>query len=660
MSIPRPGDPLGASYRLVEHIGSGSVGDVWLTESTRDAQVFAAKLLKPEHANDVDLVERFIRERSVLIGLRHRNIVAVRDLVVEGTTLAIVMDYISGGTLRHVLTSQGPLPAAEALILAAQIFDGLAEAHQHTVTHRDIKPDNVLLSQPWAPGDDNTVQVTDFGIASVVSARQRQTSGMLGTPQYMAPEIISHGHATSAADIYSTGIVLYELLSGRTPFAGPGTDFTIAYRHVTVQPPELDLPHELWRVLNHLLAKDPRDRPAATEAAATMRRLSPKYQQLSPLPPQTVTTDDFTDIERSQTILRSDLVRETNVPEAVESSVSEVAPELGTAPQHTIVRPMREHRTSLPAAGIEADTANDEQLTWFTKKNILLGVAGVLLLAAIVVGAIWLFTGDSEGATDTSDTKVQANQQDQPLPTGLGVSREASFDPETEHITLDITYSAQHAPLSGKFFETIPATDSDSTTCPPVSWEGASGKQHSSSSTGISAECGWQLEGIEIPANDQLTVTALFPASVADQEELSAWLEEAATETTNVLQNPENSSNAYPVQRLQDIRVETPSRAVSQTPLSVTLLPVWASGDDDMNPLYQSPSSGSPSQMLQDVAGGEAGIRFSDSCSGAVAISSDGLTVTALSVTPECQLHASVGNFTNLQSSPFSITTRDS
>lgn len=657
MSVPQPGDPLGASYRLVQHIGSGAVGDVWLTESTREEQTFAAKLLKVEHANDADLVERFIRERSVLVGLRHRNIVAVRDLVVEGTTLAIVMDYISGGTLRDVVDSQGPLPATEAFTLAAQVFDGLAEAHRHKVTHRDIKPDNVLLSQPWEPSNDNTVQVTDFGVASVVSARQRQTSGMLGTPHYMAPEIISHGHATSAADVYSTGILLYELLSGRTPFDGPGTDFTIAYRHVTALPPELDIPRELWRTLNELLAKDPRHRPTAAEAAATLRRLAPKHQDLAPLQ-RADSADTFVEIERPQTILRSDLVHETNVPEAVESSVSEDAPDLGPAPQHTILRPMPVRRAPEPAVN-DATKTTGQQLSWFTKKNILLGIAGLILLVAVVVGAIWLFTGDSKGSNEASDAVVQASQQDQPLPTGLAVSRQASFDPEAERITLDITYGAQHAPLSGQFFESIPATNSETAACPPVTWEGASGKQHSSSSTGISAECGWQLEGIEIPPNDQVTVTASFPASVADQEELSTWLEETAAATIEALQDPENTSTAYPVQRLQDIRIETPSRTVSQTPLSVTLVPVWANGEDDMNPLYQSPSSGSPSQMLQDIAGGEAGVRFSDSCSGAVAISSDGLTVTALSVTPECQLHASVGNFTSLQSSPFSITTRE-
>src|SRR5699024_9140818 len=180
--------------------------------------------------------------------------------------------------------------------------------------------------------------------------------------------------------------------------------------------------------------------------------------------------------------------------------------------QHTVLRPMPAHRVPEPSEDEDTE-ASDEQLTWFTKKNILLGIAGILLLAAVVFGAIWLFTGDASEADDASDNVVEASQQDQPLPTGLSVERRASFDPETERITLEITYATQHAPLSGQFFESIPATDPESSACPPVTWEDATGRQHPSSSTGLSADCGWQLEGIEIPANDQTTVTASFPAS---------------------------------------------------------------------------------------------------------------------------------------------------
>src|SRR6218665_2332642 len=129
MAQLQAGDALGAAYRLVERIGSGAAGDVWKAEPVAGGPGVAAKILKSEHANDPALVERFIRERSVLLGLRHTNIVEVRDLVVEGATLAIVMEFLPGGSLRDLLETSGPLPAADALILCAQVFHALSVAH---------------------------------------------------------------------------------------------------------------------------------------------------------------------------------------------------------------------------------------------------------------------------------------------------------------------------------------------------------------------------------------------------------------------------------------------------------------------------------------------------------------------------------------------------
>ena len=120
MSQVGPGASLGASYRVVEQIGAGAAGEVWRVESTVDGASYAAKILRAEHANDPMIVERFIRERSVLIELRHPSIVAVRDLVVEGSTIAIVMDYVPGGSLRDLLNQQTVLPPAEALLMVAR------------------------------------------------------------------------------------------------------------------------------------------------------------------------------------------------------------------------------------------------------------------------------------------------------------------------------------------------------------------------------------------------------------------------------------------------------------------------------------------------------------------------------------------------------------
>ena len=140
---------LGASYRLQKRIGTGAAGEVWLAVDSRTNEQVAAKLLRPEHVADRDLVARFVTERSLLVGLRHPSIVGVRDLVVEGERLAIVMDYIDGGSARELIQTSGTLPPGEAVRIVAAVLDGLVAAHEQGILHRDVKPDNVLLTSMW-------------------------------------------------------------------------------------------------------------------------------------------------------------------------------------------------------------------------------------------------------------------------------------------------------------------------------------------------------------------------------------------------------------------------------------------------------------------------------------------------------------------------------
>ena len=680
----RSGEALGASYRLVELIGSGAAGEVWrATVAPHDDQV-AAKLLKPEHAADPGLVERFVCERSVLVSLRHPGIVRVRDLVVEGDRLAIVMDLVPGGSVGDLLEQSGPLPARDALTIAAEVLDALAAAHQRDVSHRDVKPDNVLLAEPWHPGLAGAVRVSDFGIASVVGEQERRTTGLLGTPQYMAPELISNGRSGPAGDVYATGVMLYQLLAGRTPFAGPGTDFTVAYRHVTSTPPRLDLPGDVWAAIDGLLAKDPSARPAAAVAAERLRRLAAAHADLPALA-AVEAPEGFDEIERPATIVRgaaapgggasdgstaeleSALAHGTDVaPE-----VQEARPDLGTDGSATVVRPLR-RPVAEPATVVDAPPPprleRVRQLAgsrpgWLTGRVAALGGVGVLLVVALVVGLVVLVPSGKGGeASAPATASATANQQDQALPTGLGVSRDASSDTAAGTVTLAITWSAQAAPLSGPLLEVVPGLDSDAA-CPPVRWSSTEGPvsatRNQPSLTGVSAPCGWTVSGVEVPAGGSVEVEATFPLAVADAAALDEWLDAAATATSEAVGSDRVSGTAYPVQRLRDVVVTTPSRTVSQTALPVTLVPVWPSGPDELNPLYTSPSTGTPSQMLQDVAGGEAGVRFADGCSGALAVSTDGLVVTALSIAPQCVLRATVGNFTALESSTFGITARD-
>jgi hypothetical protein len=655
MQLAQTGEALGASYRFSGRVGSGAVGEVWTVTAAADGRTLAAKVLRPEHADDPSLVERFVRERSVLLALQDPHIVMVRDMVVEGPRLAIIMDYVPGGSLQDALQQEaGALRPEDALNVTAEVFDALAAAHARGVTHRDIKPDNVLLARPWSERGQGDVRVSDFGIADVVGERIRQTTGLIGTPQYMPPELISQGRSGPPGDVYSAGVLLYELLAGRTPFAGPGTDFSVAYRHVSAQPPRIPVTDAVWNMLDRLLAKDPDQRPTAREAASTLRRLAPGLAGAAPLA-RAEAPADFDDVERPATVVRGAFTdAELDAFAAAPQDDGEV-PELGEAGSATIARPMprREVRPPKAVRPPEEDTVP----FWRTRKALLLAGTAVLLLAAMVVGFIVLSPAH-QAAPQARGERLAAQLQDTALPTGLTVSRSATYEPSTGEVRLTVTYAAQKAPLSGDLLEVVPAL-AETDACPAVTWDGASAGRNQASITGLDVECGWKVSGLAIPAGGSTQVTAKVPLAPADQQGLDAWLRAGSEATRRAIQDPTVNGTAYPVQRLQNVEVRTPARVVTPSPLTITLIPVWASGADELNPLYVSPASGKPSQMLEAVTGGERGLRFSDACGGALAVDSSGLTVTALQISPECTVRASVGNFTDLTSPPFDITSRE-
>nr|WP_289845972.1 serine/threonine-protein kinase [Curtobacterium sp. WW7] len=707
---------------MVELLGTGASGEVWRTEHTATGEQFAAKLLRAELAAEPDVVERFVRERSVLLALDHPSVVRVRDLVVEGDRLAIVMDLVSGGSARDLLLDVGTLAPRDALTITAETLDALAAAHERDVSHRDVKPDNVLLDHRWTPGSTGDVRVSDFGIASVVAERDRKTTGLLGTPQYMAPESISQGRSGPAADVYGAGVMLYELLAGRTPFAGPGTDFAVAYRHVTSTPPRLDVPDALWAALSSMLAKDPAARPSAVDAAATLRRLARALRD-APALARVEDPDTFDEVERPATVVRGGLAgglagggsgsadagaRPGPAGGALESTGDgpvEPEPELGPAGSQTVIRPLA--RPVLPAtpADVETPRRRVSRPDWLTNRMLLLGLLGIVLVVVLVIAAVVWLPGSGKKQPAGGATTAQsasAYEQDRPLPTGLTTTRKAVVDASAGTVELSITYAAQTAPLTGPLLEVLPAA-AEGADCPAVTWdgEGVMAKRNQPSLTGVDTPCAWSLSGLDIEAGGSVTVQATVPADAIEGgpsgsgssgsgssgsgssgsgssgsgssgsgssgaagsgsggSALQEWLDGVGAATTAAVSDQSVNGTAYPVQRLQGIDVRTPDRSVSQTTLPVTLVPVWPSGADELNPLYRSPSTGRPSEMLVDVAGGESGVRFADGCSGALAVSSDGLVVTALSVAPTCTVRATVGNFTNLESDPFGITTRD-
>ncbi|MFI7291685.1 serine/threonine-protein kinase [Streptomyces anulatus] len=275
--------PVGSKYLLEEPLGRGATGTVWRARQRETAgaeaavagqpgETVAIKVLKEELANDADVVMRFLRERSVLLRLTHPNIVRTRDLVVEGDLLALVMDLIDGPDLHRYLRENGPLTPVAASLLTAQIADALAASHADGVVHRDLKPANVLVDE--RDGQMHPM-LTDFGIARLAdSPGLTRTHEFVGTPAYVAPESAEGRPQTSAVDIYGAGILLYELVTGRPPFAG-GTALEVLHRHLSEEPRRpSNVPAPLWTVIERCLSKDPDRRPSAENLARGLRTVA--------------------------------------------------------------------------------------------------------------------------------------------------------------------------------------------------------------------------------------------------------------------------------------------------------------------------------------------------------------------------------------------------
>ncbi|WP_435191511.1 serine/threonine-protein kinase [Streptomyces sp. bgisy126] len=275
--------PIGSKYLLEEPLGRGATGTVWRARQRETAgaeaavagqpgETVAIKVLKEELANDADIVMRFLRERSVLLRLTHPNIVRTRDLVVEGDVLALVMDLVEGPDLHRYIRESGPLTPVAAALLTAQIADALAASHADGVVHRDLKPANVLLAEQ---NGRMHPMLTDFGIARLAdSPGLTRTHEFVGTPAYVAPESAEGRPQTSAVDIYGAGILLYELVTGRPPFAG-GTALEVLHRHLSEEPRRPStVPGPLWTVIERCLSKDPDRRPSAVNLARGLRAVA--------------------------------------------------------------------------------------------------------------------------------------------------------------------------------------------------------------------------------------------------------------------------------------------------------------------------------------------------------------------------------------------------
>src|SRR5215211_937890 len=257
-------------YRILGRIGSGGMADVYSAEDTHLGREVALKVLHRRFAQDVEFVERFRREAKSAASLSHPNVVGIFDRGEHEGTYYIAMECLTGRTLKDVILQEAPLGQERAIDFGIQVLQAAGFAHRRGVIHRDFKPHNVIVD------DQGHAKVTDFGIARAGASEMTETGSIMGTAQYLSPEQ-AQGHAvTAASDLYSIGVMLYELLAGRLPFEGDSA-VAVALKHLSQPPPPLsqlrpDVDPGLESVVMAALAKQPEQRwQSAEEFAAALK-----------------------------------------------------------------------------------------------------------------------------------------------------------------------------------------------------------------------------------------------------------------------------------------------------------------------------------------------------------------------------------------------------
>ncbi|WP_053851799.1 serine/threonine-protein kinase [Streptomyces sp. NRRL B-24085] len=410
---------IGSRYTANQILGRGSAGTVWLGEGPEGP--VAVKLLREDLASDQELVGRFVQERTALLGLEHPHVVSVRDLVVDGNDLALVMDLVRGTDLRTRLDREKRLAPEAAVAIVADVADGLAAAHAKGVVHRDVKPENILLDMqgPLGPGGAHPALLTDFGVAKLIdSPRRTRATKIIGTPDYLAPEIVEGLPPRASVDIYALATVLYELLAGFTPFGG-GHPGAVLRRHVTeTVVPLPGIPDELWQLVVQCLAKAPASRLRASEMGVRLRELLPL---LAGMPPLDV---DEPDAEHEE---------EQDAEDAAADSAGEPVPagrpaRRGAVPLVPGAKPAdsnRDTHTSMrvpgpdelaggargtarvprPAGAPRPGSARHRATT--RRRRLVVGVAGLVLVAAAGAG-IWAATSGDDAGAAPRDTENSA------------------------------------------------------------------------------------------------------------------------------------------------------------------------------------------------------------------------------------------------------------
>ena len=253
------GQKINDRYEIIRAIGEGGMANVYLGYDTILDRNVAIKVLRGDLSNDEKFVRRFQREALSASSLAHQNIVEMYDVGEDDGVYYIVMEYVDGKTLKQLLKKRGTLTLSEAIDIMSQLTDGMAHAHDSYIIHRDLKPQNIMIK------DDGQIKITDFGIAMALNSTQlTQTNSVMGSVHYLPPEQASGKGCTIKSDIYSMGIIFYELLSGSLPFRGDNA-VEIALKHMREPLPSLRdtnnaIPQSIENIIRKSTAKNPKNR----------------------------------------------------------------------------------------------------------------------------------------------------------------------------------------------------------------------------------------------------------------------------------------------------------------------------------------------------------------------------------------------------------------
>jgi len=412
---------LGGRYEVHRRLARGGMAEVFLARDQALDRPVAVKILFPEYATDPAFVERFRREAQAAANLSHPNIVGVYDWGSESGTYYIVMEYVEGQSLAEVIRDAGPLHPRRAAEVIFEVAGALGFAHQRGVVHRDVKPGNVLIST------SGTAKVTDFGIARALSSPVddlTQAGSVMGTATYFSPEQAQGFQVDARSDLYSLGVVLYEILCGRPPFVGD-SPVAIAYKHVQEWPPRpsqfvTGVPTGLESVILKLLAKKPEQRyRSADDLRADLRRF----------------------LDGQTTLAEEELARPAAAaaPASADAAATVVNPAVTANP--TMALPAQPAPPAAPPVH-----PDDEQPPARTGLFVALTV---LLLIGLAALGFWLVTSLNDDNTDAADTVLVANTVGMTKDDAMAALRDQGFNPQVKE-------EASDTELAGNVFRQSP------------------------------------------------------------------------------------------------------------------------------------------------------------------------------------------------------------